>query len=226
MGRNTPLLEVFHRLYDRYGPQGWWPGDTRFEVIVGSILTQAISWTGVEKGLENLKAAGVFSVEELQAVPQDDLAQLIRPCLYYNMKARKLKAFVRHLSDHYGGDLGAFLSQESLTLRQELLSIYGIGDETADDILLYAAERPFFVIDAYTRRILERLGIAPGKRDYRSFQELFHRELPRDTDLFNEYHALLDRHARELCRKAPVCSPCCLLEVCPTGQQPAGRKTS
>jgi len=215
---DSPLLEVFQRLYGCYGPQGWWPAQRKFEVIVGAILTQAISWTGVERAIENMRAAGVFSLEGLTETPAEELARLVRPCLYYNVKASKLKAFAAHLWRHHQGDLEAFLSQDAPALRQELLSIYGIGEETADDILLYAAERPYFVIDAYTRRIVRRLGMAPAREDYRSFQGLFHRGLPREASLFNEYHALLDRHAKESCRKRPLCSSCCLLELCPTGQ--------
>lgn len=226
MQRDSLLLEVFQRLYGRYGPQGWWPAQSKFEVIVGAVLTQAITWAGVERAIENMRAAGVFSLEGLTETPVEELAQLVKPCLYYNVKAGKLKAFAAHLWRHHKGDLEAFLSQDALALRQELLSIYGIGEETADDILLYAAERPFFVIDAYTRRIVRRLGMAPAREDYRSFQGLFHRGLPRDAPLFNEYHALLDRHAKESCRKRPLCSSCCLLELCPTGEGTAVSEAS
>jgi endonuclease-3 related protein len=147
------------------------------------------------------------------------LAELVRPCLYYNVKARKLKAFISHLWERHGGSLDSLFDQPLAALREELLSIYGIGDETADDIVLYAAGKPSFVIDSYTVRILERLGLADGKAGYRELQALFHRGLPADAPLFNEYHALLDRHAKEACRKAPVCEDCCLLDICPTGCQ-------
>ena len=188
---------------------------------MGAILTQGVSWTNVERALDNLKAAGVFSLQGLREVPEEELAPLVRPCLYYNVKARKLKAFAEHLWLRHEGNLEAFLAQEPSTLRAELLSIYGIGEETADDILLYAAERPFFVIDAYTRRILKRLGIAPPRESYRAYQDLLHRRLPRDAEMFNEYHALLDRHAKESCRKHPECSSCCLVDICPTGRRSA-----
>jgi endonuclease-3 related protein len=213
------LMAIFERLYDRYGQQGWWPGDTKFEIAVGAILTQAISWTGVEKALSNLQSAGVFSMDGLNKIPQDDLARLLRPCLYYNVKARKLKAFVEHTVNYYNSDLDVLLAREPQSLRRELLSIYGIGEETADDILLYAAGQPFFVIDAYTRRILIRLGMAPKLQAYEAYQELFHRSLPNSTRLFNEYHALLDRHAKETCRKKPLCTGCCILDLCHMGQQ-------
>lgn len=216
--RDSTLVKVYHRLYNRYGPQGWWPAESKFEIVVGAILTQGVSWMNVVRALDNLKTAGAFSLKGLREIPHGELARLIKPCLYYNVKARKLKAFAEHLWLHHRDDLEAFLTQEPSALRTELLSIYGIGQETADDILLYAAEKPFFVIDAYTRRILKRLDIAPAQESYRAYQALLHRELPRDTEMFNEYHALLDRHAKESCRKRPVCSSCCLLDLCSTGR--------
>ena len=212
------LLEVYDRLYQRYGPQHWWPGDGPLEVIFGAILTQFAAWTNVEKALTNLKEAGVMSIEALRDIPGERLALLLRPSGTFNTKARKVKAFINHLWENHGGDLGSLLSQEPAVLRRELLSIYGIGEETADDILLYAAGMPYFVIDAYTRRIIQRLGMAPEQQSYHAYQELFHRRLPRDAALFNEYHALLDRHAKETCRVQPLCVGCCQVELCPTGQ--------
>ncbi len=211
------LLDIYERLYHRYGPQHWWPGDGPFETIIGAILTQNTAWKNVERALDNLKTAQALSPQQLRELPIEALAQLIRPSGYFNTKARKLKAFAQHLGDRYHDDLGAFLSQETAPLRQELLAIYGIGEETADDILLYAARLPSFVIDTYTRRIVLRLGIAPQKDRYGAFQGLFHENLYPDANLFNEYHALLDRHAKETCRKSPLCDSCCLSELCPTG---------
>ncbi len=214
-----PLLQaIYQRLHERYGPQHWWPAESRFEVIIGAILTQAAAWRNVERALQNLKAAGAFSPEGLRQISQEELASLIRPSVYFNVKARKLKAFVAHLAS-YRDDLDAFLAQETQKLRRELLSLYGIGEETADDILLYAADKPVFVIDAHTRRILERLGIDPTQRSYPGYQKLFHQNLPRDPHLYNEFHALLDRHGREVCRPTPLCHQCCLLDRCPTGQK-------
>ena len=213
------LLEVYRRLYDRYGPQHWWPGDGAFEVIIGAILTQSASWANVDKALANLKARGLLEPAALRAVPQEELAVLIRPSVYFNAKARKVRAFLEHLWVHYDDDLEAMLGKDAQALRQELLSIHGIGEETADDIVLYAANKPIFVIDAYTRRILDRLGIAAAQDRYSSYQLLFMEGLPQDVDLFNEYHALLDRHAVETCRKSgPLCGECCLLDICPTGR--------
>ena len=212
------LLEVYRRLYAGYGPQGWWPGESRLEIVIGAILTQATAWTGVEKALSNLNAAGLLSVLALKDIPEAELATMLKPSGYFNAKARKLKAFIVHLWNNYSGDLDLFLSGGTVELREELLSIYGIGEETADDILLYAAEKPSFVIDTYTRRVLQRLELAPGGESYRAYQEVFHRVLPPDAALYNEYHALLDRHAKGTCRKEPRCAGCCLLELCPTGR--------
>ncbi|MSQ13370.1 MAG: hypothetical protein EXR47_04410 [Dehalococcoidia bacterium] len=212
------LLEVYRRLYDTYGPQHWWPGETPFEVCIGAILTQAASWSNVEKGLANLKDAGVFSVKALRETPQHELAQLLYPCGYYNAKARKLKAFVDHLGERYSDDLGAFLARPAEALRDELLGVHGIGEETADDIVLYAAGQPSFVVDAYTRRLLARLGLADSTWPYERRRALFMDALPRDAALFNEYHALIVRHGKERCRKRePLCEGCPLLGVCAEG---------
>ena len=214
------LIEVYRRLYDAYGPRHWWPGDGPFDVIVGAILTQAASWKNVELALANLKAADCWSFPAIAACPQEKLAEIVRPSGYFNAKAAKLKAFAAHILEHYGGNLDRLFVQDSAPLRRELLSIHGIGPETADDILVYAAGKPSFVIDTYTIRILERLGIVPDGvgRKYGDWQELFHRSLPAGVPLFNEFHALLDHHAGLACRKTPVCEGCCLLEFCPTGK--------
>jgi endonuclease-3 related protein len=200
-----PLENVYQRLYQAYGPQ------------VGAILTQSTSWTGVERAIDALKTEGILSPAGLRDVHQERLASLIHPSGYFNAKAQKLKAFVNHLWDHYGGELVDLLRQEINALRRELLSIHGIGPETADDIILYAADKPIFVIDAYTRRILNRLVLAPEESTYEAYQQLFHQALPPNAALFNEYHALLVRHGKDICRKRPLCFGCCLLETCPTG---------
>ena len=212
------LYDVYRRLFSRYGPQHWWPAESRLEIVLGAILTQSAAWTNVEKALANLKGAGLMSLADLRDIPQDVLADILRPSGYFNAKAKKVKAFISHLWDRYEGDLDSFLSRDATGLREELLSIYGIGEETADDILLYAGNAPSFVIDSYTRRIVKRLGLAPGRESYGAYQQLFHRGLSQEPGLFNEYHALLDRHAKETCRKEPRCQGCCLLELCPTGK--------
>lgn len=211
------LLDIYSRLYGHYGPQHWWPGDSPLEMILGAILTQAAAWGNVEKALGNLKSHGYLSVRALRDIGQDELASLLKPVGYFNTKAKKLKAFIGHLWEHHDGNLESFLSQGLSSLRQELLSIYGIGEETADDITLYAAGHPSFVIDSYTRRILARIGLAPHRGTYEAYQELFHQNLAPDAGLYNEYHALFDRHAKETCKKEPRCHGCCLLELCATG---------
>ncbi len=218
--KNALLREVYRLLYHAYGPQGWWPGAGPFDVIIGAILTQAASWKNVELAIANLKAANCWSFAAIDQHSQEELAAIIRPSGYFNAKARKLKAFAAHVLEGYGGDLAGLFAQDTGPLRAELLSIYGIGPETADDILVYAAGQPSFVIDAYTIRILKRLGHIPAgdRGGYEDFQRLFHEQLPRDATLFNEYHALLDRHAGMACRKVPVCSGCCLREICSTGK--------
>ena len=208
------LQEVYRRLFSTYGPQHWWPAEEPFEVVVGAILTQSTAWTNVEKAISNLKAANALSPTSLNATPTDELARLIRPSGYYNAKSRKLKAFAGRLCDGYGGDLDRLFALDTGALRRELLSIHGVGDETADSIILYAANRPVFVIDAYTRRIIDRLGLAPEKDSYAAYQELFADSLVPDERLFNEYHALLVRHGKDVCRKSPRCGGCCLTRLC------------
>ena len=215
------LREVYHRLYARFGPQGWWPGEGAFEICLGAILTQNTAWPNVVKALDNLKAAGAFSPAALRALPQEELARLLRPAGYFNSKARKVKAFVEHLAK-YGDDLGAFLSQQAEPLRAELLSLYGIGPETADDIVLYAAHKPTFVVDAYTVRILQRLGIKPLQETYEGYRALFRDNLPKDIQMYNEYHALLVRLGKSICRPRPLCEQCPLLDLCPTGLSTQG----
>ena len=213
------LLTIYRRLLDRYGPQHWWPAETPFEMIVGAILTQAVTWKNVERAIANLKAAGVLSPEAIHALSEEELAELIRPAGYFNAKARKLKAFVAALMERRQGDLDAFFAQELPRLRAELLAIHGIGPETADAILLYAAHKPIFMIDAYTVRLFTRLGLAREGVRYQELQRLFMENLPPDVSLFQEYHALIVAHAKETCRKRqPRCPACPLLDLCPYGQ--------
>jgi endonuclease-3 related protein len=216
------LLDTYHRLYAAYGPQGWWPGESSFEVVVGAILTQAAAWANVEKAIDSLKAAGVLSPRGMLETPVDELARLVYPAGYYNAKARKLKAFVEMLFERHGGDLDRLFALPPPELRRELLATHGIGPETADAVILYAAGQPCFVIDAYTRRVFRRLGLAPAGDDYGLWQRLFEEALPSDASLFNEYHALIDRHAKTYCRKEPLCDRCFLREVCVTGRRGAG----
>lgn len=209
------LTEIYRRLHDRYGDQHWWPAETPLEMIVGAILTQSTAWTNVEKGIDGLRSRGPLSSAMLRRVPTEELARLIRPSGYYNVKARKLKAFAAWLGERYGDDLDRLFALDLPALRRELLGIYGVGEETADSIVLYAARKPIFVIDAYTRRIMTRLGLAPKRDSYEAFQALFMENLPHDEIMFNEYHALLVCHGKTACRKSPACRDCCLASLCP-----------
>ena len=215
MKKTDRLLTVYERLYAAYGPQHWWPGDSPFEVMVGAILTQSAAWHNVEIGIANLKAAGMLSPAALCQVPVEEIARLIYPCGYYNAKARKLKALVEWLRESSGDGPVELSGIKTSALRQQLLGVHGIGPETADSILLYAAGRPVFVIDAYTRLILARLGLAPAKNTYEDFQRLFMRILRHDARLFNEYHALLVRLGKTACRRQPLCQECPLFDICP-----------
>jgi endonuclease-3 related protein len=213
------LLDVFDRLYSAYGPQHWWPGDGAFEVMVGAILIQSAAWTNVEKALANLKAAGVLSPEGLRRLEENDLARLIYPSGYFNSKAAKLKALVAMLFERFEGDLEEMLATPEDDLRPLLLDTHGVGPETADSILLYAAGRPAFVVDAYARRIFARLGVMPQRDAYPCWRELFMAALPEDAALFNEYHALMVHHGKDVCQNRPRCSGCVLYDICPTGQR-------
>lgn len=207
-------MKVYRRLLDRYGPQHWWPAEEPFEVIVGAILTQSAAWVNVEKAIANLKAAGGLTPHALHHLSQEEVATLVHPSGYYNAKARKLKAFVRWLEECYGCDLSRLFAKDARKLREELLDIHGIGPETADSIILYAANKPVFVIDAYTRRIVRRLGVAPARESYDAYQALFMDSLTLDARLFNEYHALLVQLGKEVCRPVPRCARCCLMDLC------------
>jgi len=181
---------------------------------VGAILTQSAAWGNVEKAIANLKAAGALPPGKLRRLSLSRLAKLVHPCGYYNAKALKLKSFAFWLGNHYDDDLNRLFACDTEELRQQLLSVHGIGQETADSILLYAAGKPVFVIDAYTRRIFGRIGLTPEKDSYAGYQAFFMDNLPADVELFNEYHALLVRLGKDVCRRRPVCSRCCLGGIC------------
>jgi endonuclease-3 related protein len=208
------LADIYRRLLGRFGPQHWWPAEEPFEVIVGAILTQSAAWTNVEKAIANLKRAGALSPTKLRRLSAPRLARLVHPCGYYNAKALKLKSFAFWLGNHYDDDLNRLFAVDTGDLRRQLLSVHGIGSETADSILLYAAGKPVFVIDAYTRRIFSRIGLGPEKDSYAGYQAFFMEHLPPDAEMFNEYHALLVRLGKDVCRRRPLCSRCCLNDIC------------
>lgn len=217
------LLEVCDRLLAAFGPQHWWPGDTPLEVCVGAVLTQNTAWVNVEKAIANLKGAGLLdgereSINRMLAMPDAELAALIRPSGYFNLKARRLKGFLAFVKAETGGDLAALFRQPLSELRPRLLAVHGVGPETADSILLYAGGLPTFVVDAYTLRIMTRLGVVGEGVTYHQMQELFEKALPRDVALYNEYHALLVALGKDWCRpRGPRCGGCPLNRVCPTG---------
>jgi len=214
--QNNRIADIYRRLFACFGPQHWWPGDTPFEVMVGAILTQSAAWRNVETAIASLKQAGALSPKALREIELARLGRLIHSSGYYNAKAKKLKALAEWLGK-YGDDLDKAFAGDPSEKRRELLGIYGIGPETADSILLYAARKPLFVIDAYARRIAERIGIAPQSDSYEAYQRLFASNLAPKARLYNEYHALLVKLGKDVCRKKPLCPECCLREVCAYG---------
>lgn len=208
MDERERLLKVYQSFYDRFGPQHWWPGETPFEVIIGAILTQNTSWKNVEKAIGSLKAAGMFTPEGLYKAPEEVLARLIKSSGYFNIKAKRLKNFLSFLFKEYIGDVDAMLKEDGLILRDKLLKVNGLGPETVDSILLYACGYPVFVVDAYTKRIFLRHGYITMNDNYPQIQAFFMQSLPNDTGLYNEYHALIVRVGKDLCRKRPLCSIC------------------
>ncbi|MCD6254955.1 MAG: endonuclease III domain-containing protein [Deltaproteobacteria bacterium] len=202
------LMEIFNLLYDAFGPRHWWPGDSPFEVIVGAILTQNTTWKNVEKAINNLKRANLLEPKALYRLPYEILVDLIHPVGFFNIKAKRLKAFLNFLFEEFQGNLEEMFSLEMEGLRKKLLSIPGIGPETADSILLYAGGKPSFVVDAYTRRILSRHGLIHEEASYEEIRELFMDHLPSDVGLFNEYHALLVELGKRFCKTKPRCKGC------------------
>ena len=207
------LLEIYNLLFERFGPQYWWPGEKQFEMIVGAILTQNTSWKNVEKAIVTLKAGRLMTPQSLHQLSQGELAELIRPAGYYNIKAKRLKSFIEWLFSSYDGKLENLENVSTSQLREELLNVKGIGPETADSILLYAFHRPVFVVDAYTARIMSRHFLVEQGTDYHQLQDLFQSALEPDEKLFNEYHALLVRLGKDFCRPTALCEQCPLKDL-------------
>lgn len=215
------LLQMYGALLEAFGPQGWWPGETRFEVIVGAILTQNTAWTNVEKTIARLKEADLLTPQGLMHVPLRDLAPLLKSSGYFNIKAERLKSFMAFFFKRTGGNLDLLFREELSILRRDLLQVCGIGPETADSILLYAGHYPVFVVDAYTRRVFSRHGLVAEDVGYEELQQLFMRHLPTDGNLFNEYHALIVRVGKEYCRpRDPRCESCPLNSCLPSFASP------
>jgi len=219
---DNQLQELFDTLLAQYGPRHWWPGETPFEVCVGAILTQNTNWGNVEKAIANLKAADRLSMTGIDSLLPNELAALIRPAGYFNVKATRLQAFTAFVLQEYGGSLDRLFTGPWQTTRQELLAVKGIGPETADSILLYAGQKPSFVVDAYTRRIFSRLGLVDELISYDRLRDFFMDRLPLDTALFNEYHALIVELGKQACRPKPQCRDCCLLARCQNGARNSG----
>lgn len=202
------LIEIYKLLLERFGPRHWWPGESPFEIIIGAILTQNTNWANVEKAITNLKSADLLSPEKLHNADTEKIAELIRPAGYFNIKAKRVKNFLKWLFENYAGQLENLNDIPTKYLREQLLSIKGIGAETADSILLYALERAVFVVDAYTARVAARHNLIEPPFDYYQLQELFESNLCRETKLFNEYHALLVEVGKVYCRKKAKCAGC------------------
>ncbi|HMK59889.1 MAG TPA: endonuclease III domain-containing protein [Dissulfurispiraceae bacterium] len=206
--RSLSLYSLFDRLNSFYGSQHWWPADTTYETAVGAILTQNTNWGNVEKAISNLKKHKALNAQTMKLMSLDRLAELIRPSGYYNIKAKRLRAFVEYLVENHNGNMARMRHVATEKLRAELLAVNGIGQETADSILLYAVHKPVFVIDAYTKRVLSRHGLMDMNASYAEYQQLFHSNLQPDVALYNEYHALLVRVGKEHCKPLPQCDGC------------------
>jgi endonuclease-3 related protein len=212
----TAARAVFETLLATYGPQHWWPAETPFEVMVGAVLTQNTAWTNVERGLERLvqRLGGPCNLgaEQILALPESELAECLRPVGYFNVKARRLRSFCYGYLE--AGGLEGLAALDTPALRRRLLAVNGVGPETADDLVLYAFHRPVFVVDAYTRRLCGRLGLLDHQAGYETIRHAFELALGPDVPLFNEYHALIVRHAKDVCRSKPRCQGCCLRNLC------------
>jgi len=212
------LMKIFEILYNTYGPQNWWPSDSDFETAIGAILTQSVAWRNVEIAINNLKRADLLDPRKMHSCPVSMLENLIRPAGFFKVKARRLKNFLNFMKE-YDFDFDELRKFETQTLRNMLLSVSGIGKETADTILLYVFKRPVFVVDAYTLRLFERV-TRQDKKTYEELQEIFHRNLESDPDLFGEYHALIVNHCKIVCKRKPICSVCKINQekLCKSGE--------
>ncbi len=215
---STKLMEAYERMFAAFGPQLWWPGDSPFEIVVGAVLVQNTAWRNVERAIDNLREAGVMEPRALYELSVEELAELIRPAGYYQVKARRLRNLLRFIVEEHGGSLEAMFRKNPATMRERLLAIHGIGPETADAILLYAGGLPTFVVDTYTHRILARHGWIGYDASYHDIKNHFESALPADATLYNEYHALLVRVGKDFCKRtAPKCETCPLMPMLPTG---------
>ena len=214
--KSISLNRIYRIFLSHYGKQGWWPGDTDFEISIGAILTQNVSWKNVESAIKNLNKNNLLSPESLHSKDIEEIAPLIRSTGYFNQKAKKIKNFLEWFKG-YNFSFDALKEMKLVDARSELLSINGIGEETADSILLYVLSKKIFIIDAYTRRIFTRAGILSGNEKYSEIQKIFHRGFRGDLQDYNEFHALIVRHGKDVCKKKPICNECCIVDFCIIG---------
>jgi len=207
-GASPNVFKIYQKLYDYYGKQHWWPADSKFEIMIGAILTQNTSWRNVEKAIENLKQKNLINPKKLSKLSISELSNLIRPSGFYNIKAKRLRSFLNFINTKYSGSIEKMRQEKVSILRAQLLSVSGIDEETADSILLYGLDKPIFMIDAYTRRIFSRHGYFDAKVRYPSIQKFFMDNLPKKTKIYNEYHALLVKLAKDFCQTKPKCQRC------------------
>jgi len=219
---NTALRNFFDRMSAHHGATHWWPGDTPFEICIGAILTQNTAWTNVEKAIANLKREKLLTPGRILAADSECLENALRPSGYFRQKAVRVRLFARHLVDHYGGSVARMAKRPLEELRPELLALHGIGPETADDILLYACNKPVFVVDAYTRRIFSRHGLVPANIKYEELRAYFEQNLAPDVDYFKEYHGLIVWTGKDFCKTRPSCAGCPLEPLLRRGQPKMG----
>ena len=210
----SKLFNIYKKLRKHFGFLNWWPGETPFEVMIGAILTQNTSWKNVETALNNLKREELLSFQKLRKIGDESLAELIRPSGYYNQKTKKIKNYLRFMSEEFGGSIEKMGRVPLDQMRGNLLSVKGIGPETADSILLYALGKRIFVVDAYTRRIFSRIGLVKAGWNYENLQKFFMNNLPDSLKLYNDYHAQVVILGKEICRKKPKCPICPLSSLC------------
>jgi endonuclease-3 related protein len=207
--KTNSYSEAYRLLYEHFGAQNWWPGDTPFEIMVGAILTQNTNWSNVKKAIDNIKTKNLLDYHSLSRLTVDEIAQMIRSAGYYNLKAQRLRNLFDMVSNLYDGELDLFLGDELATARENLLAVKGVGPETADSILLYACGHPVFVVDMYTHRVFSRHNMVEEETDYQTMQQILTAHLPEDLQLFNEFHALIVRVAVTFCKKTkPLCEKC------------------
>ncbi len=219
MKARITIFEIYRKLFRAHGPQHWWPAETAFEVMVGAVLTQNTAWSNVERAIANLKSAGALSPEAIVATHPRRLAAWLKPSGYFNVKAKRLRSLCRWLIAR-GGER-CLRRLPTPVLRASLFAVHGVGPETADDILLYAFERPVFVVDAYTRRVFRRLGHLDGRESYEVVRHRFEAAVKPEVRRYNEYHALIVRHGKDVCRPRPLCDRCCLASGCPSAKSSA-----